>query len=95
MPDTYFINLGVTNTIGIEFSVTVIAYPEPEYELEHDNETTNTEMMDSFTRNAVNNFTIHFNQTVVRQSDYGNYHLRVKNVYGEATVFVNVLPQSK
>lgn len=93
MPDTYVINLGVTNTIGIEFSVTVIAYPEPEYELEHDNETKNTEMMASFTRNAVNNFTIHFNQTVVRQSDYGNYHLRVRNEYGEATVFVNVLPQ--
>lgn len=95
MPDAFYINVGVTDTIGIDFSVTVIAYPEPEYKLEHDNETKNTEMMDSVTRNAVNNFTIHFNQTVVTQSDYGNYHLRVMNVYGEATVFVNVIPQSE
>lgn len=52
-------------------------------------------MMKSITRNAVNNFTIHISQAVVNQSDFGVYHLNVWNLFGELTVIVNVLPQSK
>lgn len=51
--------------------------------------------MGRLTRNAVNNFTIHYNQTVVEQDDFGTYHLFVSNAFGETTVFFNVLPQSK
>lgn len=89
------ITLGVTDILGIEFSTTVFAYPEPRYELRYDNGTINNRMVGSITRNAVNNYTIHFNQTVVKQEDFGTYHLLVSNIFGETTVFLNVLPQSK
>lgn len=89
------ITLGVSNTTGIEFSTTVIAYPEPLYELRYDNGTRNTRMVGSISRNAVNNFTIHFNQTVIEPDDYGTYHLLVSNAFGEIIVILNVLPQSK
>lgn len=88
------ITLGVTDILGIEFSTTVFAYPEPRYELRYDNGTINNRMVGSITRNAVNNYTIHFNQTVVKQEDFGTYHLLVSNMFGETTVFFNVLPQS-
>lgn len=89
------VTLGVSDTIGIAFSMTVIAYPEPLYELRYDNGTRNTRMVSSISRNAVNNFTIHFKQTVVEQDDYGIYHLLVNNALGESIVILNVLPQSK
>lgn len=89
------ITLGVSDTTGIAFSMTVIAYPEPLYELRYDNGTKNTRMVDSISRIAVNNFTIHFKQTVVEQDDYGIYHLLVSNTFGESIVILNVLPQSK
>lgn len=89
------ITLGVTDILGIEFSTTVFAYPEPRYELRYDNGTINNRMVGSIIRNAVNNYTIHFNQTVVKQDDFGTYHLFVSNMFGETTVFLNVLPQSK
>lgn len=94
-PDKNNITLGITDVTGIEFSTIVIAYPEPKYTLENENRTTNTRMMDSITRNAINNFTIHFNQTIVEQSDYGSYYLKLSNSFGTTTVFINVLPQSK
>lgn len=43
----------------------------------------------------MNNFTIHFNQTVIEPDDYGTYHLLVSNAFGEIIVILNVLPQSK
>lgn len=89
------ITLGVTDTTGIEFSVTVIAHPEPQYELEFENRTTINRFANRIALNAVNNFTIHFNQTIVEQSDYGVYRLRVYNSFGETYTFVNVIPQSK
>lgn len=85
----------MTDSTGIEFSTTVIAYPEPQYELKRDNGTLDDQMMHSLTANAVNSFTIHFIQTVVNKSDFGLYRLKVGNLYGEIIVFVNVLPRSK
>lgn len=95
IPDITNITLGVTDTTGIDFSTTVIAFPEPQYVLEDKNGTRNTQMTNTLYRNAVNNFTVGFNQTVVNQSDYGTYNLKISNLFGEAIVQVNVLPQSK
>lgn len=95
VPDNTNITLGVTDTTGIDFSTTVIAYPEPEYFLEYTNGTRNTQMMDRLFRNAVNNFTVQFTQTVVNKSDYGTYNLVFRNLLGEVMVHVNVLPQRK
>lgn len=92
-PDKKNITLGVTDTTGIEFSSTVVAYPEPLYELKYENGTINNHMMGSKIQNAINNFTFHFNQTVVNHGDYGTYHLKIFNDFGVETIFVNVLPQ--
>lgn len=89
------ITLGVTDATGIEFSTTVIAYPEPWYELENENGTRNTKIMSRITSKAVNIFTINFNQSFVNQEDYGTYYLRVGNIFGNRTVFINVIPQRK
>lgn len=94
-PEKNNIILGVTESTGIQFSSTVLAYPKPEYDLKHTNGTVNNAMISSIVMHAVNRFTIRYNQTVVRQNDYGIYQLRISNLYGFATVFVNVLPQSK
>lgn len=89
------ITLGVTDTTGIEFSTTVIAYPEPRFEMRYLNGTINNQMVASITRNAVNNFTIHVNQTDIKNDDYGLYLLVLMNPYGDASTYVNVIPQSK
>lgn len=85
----------MTDTTGIEFSTTILAYPEPHYELRYENGTQNLKMVDSITRHSLYNFTIHFNQTMVEQSDYGTYILVLNNLFGEDFVYVNVIPQSK
>lgn len=85
----------MTDTTGIEFSSTIIAYPKPQYELQYENGSKNNQMMDSVITNAVYNYTILYNQTVVNQDDYGTFYLRVNNSYGETTVYVNVIAQSK
>lgn len=89
------ITLGVTWATGIEFSSTIIAYPEPLYELQYENETTTTQIMSYITRNAVNNFTVRFRQTDIDQSSFGLYYLRMSNIFGESTVSVHVFEQSK
>ncbi|XP_065933086.1 nephrin isoform X2 [Magallana gigas] len=89
------ITLGVTDTSGIDFTTTVIAYPEPRYELRYENGTTSNKMMGSITRNDVNNFTIRFNQTAVKQDDFGIYRLLVSNPFGETVVVLTVIPQRK
>lgn len=96
-PRSYKTNftLGVTDTTGIDFSTFVIAYPEPSIKLEYENGTESSQMMKSVNRNAVNNFTIHIGQTVVNQSDFGVYHLKVWNFFGKLTVIVNVIAQSE
>lgn len=93
MPDNTNITIGVTCTTEIEFSTTIIAYPEPLYELQYENGTKN--MMSLITKNAVNNFTAHFSQTVTDQSTFGIYYLRMDNMIGESTVIVNVIEKSK
>lgn len=85
----------MTDDTGIKFSSTVIAYPEPKYELKYENGTMNNKMKSNLIRNFVNNFTVQFIQTDVRQTDYGTYHLQLNNSYGGTTVFVTVIPQSK
>ena len=85
----------MTDDSGIEFSYTVIAYPEPKYELKYENGTRNNQIMSSLKRNFVNNFTIQFNQKDVRETDYGTYHLQLNNSFGGTTVFVKVIPKSK
>lgn len=52
-------------------------------------------MMQSILRNAVNKFTIHISQAVVNKSDFGVYRIKVKNLFGEITVIVNVIAQSE
>lgn len=94
-PDRKNITLGVTDQSGIEFSTTVIGYPEPLYDLKNENGTKNIKMKGTSTWNAVNNFTIHFNQTTVDQNDYGSYNLTIYNIFGKTIVIVNVIPQSK
>lgn len=95
MPDNTNITIGVTCTTEIEFSTTIIAYPEPLYELQYENGTRNTQMMSYITKNAVNNFTAHFSQIVTDQSTFGIYYLRMDNMIGESTVIVNVIEKSK
>lgn len=88
MPDNTNITIGVTCTTEIEFSTTIIAYPEPLYELQYENGTKNTQMMSY-------NFTAHFSQTVTDQSTFGIYYLRMDNMIGKSTVIVNVIEKSK
>lgn len=95
MPDKTNITLGVTFTTGIEFATTIIAYPEPLYELEYKNGKRNYQMMNNITRNAVNNFTVYFRQPVVDQRSLGLYYLKLHNLFGESTVIVNVIEKSR
>lgn len=50
MPDTMYIILGVTCTTRIEFSTTLMAYPEPFFELQYENGTKNDQMKINITR---------------------------------------------
>uniref|UniRef100_A0A8W8P1S0 Uncharacterized protein n=1 Tax=Magallana gigas TaxID=29159 RepID=A0A8W8P1S0_MAGGI len=92
-PDISKITLGVTCTTGIEFSTTIIAYPEPQYELQYENGTRNGQMITTITENEVNNFTVRISQDVVEKSSFGVYHLRASNIFGETTVTVNIIKQ--
>lgn len=51
-------------------------------------------MMGSITRNDVNNYTIHFNKTVVQLADNGTFCPLVRNIFGETEVYINMLLQS-
>lgn len=95
MPDKTNITIGATFTTGIEFSTTILAYPEPLYELEYENGTRNNQMMNNITRNAVNNFTVYFRQPIVDKRSFGLYYLILRNLFGESTVIVNVIEQSR
>ncbi|XP_078332848.1 contactin-6-like [Crassostrea virginica] len=95
IPLDYNITLGVTDTSGIEFSTTVIAYPRPQYVLKYENGTTNSKPTGTLITNGVNNFTFNFNQTVVKNSDFGTYHLNISNQLGQTIVFVDIIPQKR
>lgn len=94
-PDITNITLAVSCTTGIEFSTTIIAYPEPQYELQYENGTRNDQMITTITENKVNNFTVRIRQDVVEKSSFGVYYLRASNMFGEKTVIVNVIKQRK
>uniref|UniRef100_K1QLL3 Uncharacterized protein n=1 Tax=Magallana gigas TaxID=29159 RepID=K1QLL3_MAGGI len=89
------VTLGVTDTAVLNCSVIVIAFPEPQYELNYINGTRNTHMMHTITRNTINNFSINFNQKSVNECDRGTYHLKIWNLYGETTIIVNIFKQRK
>lgn len=89
------ITLGVTCTTGIEFSTTIIAYPEPHCELQYENGTRNNHMITTIIKNDVNNFTVQIKEDVVEKSSFGVYHLKARNMFGGTTVIVNVIEQSK
>lgn len=95
MVDNKKIILGVTGNTGLNFSIMVIAYPEPQYELEYENGTRNDKFIESITKNGVNNYTINFHQKTVRECDYGTYHLMIRNSYGISTIKVNIFKVSK
>lgn len=67
----------------------------PQYELVYENGARNNQMLNNITRNAVNNFTVYFRQSVVDQKSFGLYYLTMQNLFGESTVTVNVIEQSK
>lgn len=94
-PDITNITLAVSCTTGIKFSTIIIAYPEPQYELQYENGTRNDQMITTITENKVNNFTVRIRQHAVEKSSFGVYYLRASNMFGEKTVTVNVIKQSK
>lgn len=94
-PDVTNITLGVTCTTGIELSTTIIAYPEPIHELQYENGTRNEQMIINVTENELNNFTVRIRQDNVEKTSFGIYHLKASNIFGETTVTVNVIKQSK
>lgn len=94
MVDNTNITLRVSGNTGLNFSTMVIAYPEPQYELEYENGTRINEFMDSITKYGVNNYTINFHQETVKECDYGTYHLMIWNSYGTSKMTVNI-KQSK
>lgn len=63
--------------------------------MEYKNGTESDQMMKRIYSNAVNNFTIQISQAVVNQSDFGVYHLKVRNTFGELTLIMNVIAQSE
>ena len=89
------ITLGVSDDTGIVFSTTVIAYPKPQYALLFENGTKTRDILDSIDVNAINNFTIHFNKTIINQVDFGLYHLFINNTFGETVIYITVIPQRK
>ncbi|XP_056011993.1 titin-like isoform X2 [Ostrea edulis] len=89
------ITLGITDTIGIEFSTTLIAYPQPRHTLYYENKTVSEKMTSRLSRNAVNNFTITYNKTSVQQNDYGVYLLEITNSFGISDIYINIIPQRK
>ena len=93
--DVINITLGVTDITGIVFSTTVIAYPKPQYALLFENGTKARDILDNIKVNAINNFTIHFNKTIIQQDDFGFYRLFINNTFGETVIYVAVLPQRK
>ncbi|XP_078334163.1 neural cell adhesion molecule 1-like isoform X2 [Crassostrea virginica] len=95
IPDVTNITLWVDGDNIFVFSTKIIAHPEPRYALLFENGLQPNGIRDSMTRNTVNNFSLHFYKTTVQQTDYGTYNLFIKNTLGEATVYINVLPQRK
>ncbi|XP_078332852.1 hemicentin-1-like isoform X2 [Crassostrea virginica] len=89
------VSVGITDTSGIRFSSIIIAYPLPHYVLDYEDGTKINGMTDTLTWNSINNFTISFNKSDAKPRDYGLYHLRLSNVFGNTVIYVNVFPQRK
>lgn len=52
-------------------------------------------MIINVTENELNNFTVLIRQDNVEKTSFGIYHLKASNIFGETTVTVNVIKQSK
>lgn len=52
-------------------------------------------MITTITENGVTNFTVQIRQDAVEKSSFGVYYLRANNIFGETTVILNVVKQSK
>nr|XP_022339540.1 uncharacterized protein LOC111134632 isoform X4 [Crassostrea virginica] len=90
------ITVAITSyTRRISMSTTVIAYPEPRYNLEYKNGTANNMMTVNLYKNAINNFTIYCEQQLVEEMDSVTYTLKLSNVLGASTVFINIRKQVK
>nr|XP_022317747.1 hemicentin-2-like [Crassostrea virginica] len=89
------VSVGITDTSGIRFSSIIIAYPLPHYVLDYEDGTKINGMTDTLTWNSINNFTISFSKSDAKPRDYGLYHLRLSNVFGNTVIYVNVFPQRK
>lgn len=76
-------------------STTVIAYPEPRYNLEYKNGTANNMMTVNLYKNAINNFTIYCEQQLVEEMNSVTYTLKLSNVLGASTVFISIRKQGK
>ncbi|XP_078310218.1 contactin-5-like isoform X2 [Crassostrea virginica] len=79
----------------ILFSTTVIAYPEPQYNLKYKNGTLNNEMKVNLHKNAMNNFTIFCEQQFIREIASVTYSLEFGNFLGSSTILVHILKQGK
>nr|XP_022289527.1 nephrin-like isoform X2 [Crassostrea virginica] len=95
IPDVRNITLWVDEDNNFAFLTKIIAYPEPRFALLFENGLQPNGIKDSMTMNTVNNFTLYFYKTAVKQTDYGTYNLHINNTFGETTVFINVLMQRK
>ncbi|XP_078310224.1 uncharacterized protein LOC111137474 isoform X2 [Crassostrea virginica] len=84
-----------SNTRRISMSTTVIAYPEPRYNLEYKNGTANNMMTVNLYKNAINNFTIYCEQQLVEEMDSVTYTLKLSNILGASTVFISIRKQVK
>ncbi|XP_078310222.1 uncharacterized protein LOC111134632 isoform X2 [Crassostrea virginica] len=84
-----------SDTRRISLSTTVMAYPEPRYNLEYKNGTSNNMMTVYLYKNAINNFTIYCEQQFVQEMDSVTYTLKFNNVLGSSTVFIKIVKQVK
>nr|XP_022290573.1 neural cell adhesion molecule 1-like [Crassostrea virginica] len=93
--DVSNITLKVSDDTGFAFSTTVISYPKPHYALLYENYMKTHDILDNMRVNAINNFNIHFNKTIVKQTDYGIYRLFINNTFGGTVIYITVIPQRK
>ena len=73
----------------------MIAYPEPQYNLKYKNGTLNNEMKVNLHKNAMNNFTIFFEQQFIREIASVTYSLEFGNFLGSSTILVHILKQGR
>lgn len=89
------ITLGASADKGFALSTTVIAYPKPHYVLLDEDGKIKNGIVHKMTVNAMNIFTIQLTKTTLEQDDYGTFVIFINNTFGETSIYVNLIPQSK